>query len=485
MAKISSSFKLGKSQRELDFIDIDPNKDLGVYINPFTLSTRVDPFSVGSTRIIRGFFQHNIELVRAGKESLARENFRHLNEPNETCLGMSKKKPSGKGMGSINTDDLFESIKNSEAVRSGLLEDIEDTAIFIPTIGKDKVSDMTTNIMRSLLIRYTQDQCKLLDIPLTKDVPSGFFWDQTRFLWREELTEMLVIKGKKILLVPKGIASYVKEFNASKYHRAHALVFLQGDHIRRKTPLVQRTYNKNGSVNRIFVTKKSLIENELPENKLLLTDFTLKHPEIFKAFRDTAVAKIKPIANSELEDIDEKELIDYLVRQLRSIKPGAAGAHKYHSLMKGILEFIFYPNLINPCKEKEINEGRKRIDLTFDNGAPRSGFFYRLQHSMGIPCPYILVECKNYSDDLENPELDQMVGRFAPNRGKFGIIVCRTIAKKELFMSRCTDSYKAQHGLIVPITDDDIINILSKIKEGISHPEEEILSDLARKIALQ
>ena len=42
---------------------------------------------------------------------------------------------------------------------------------------------------------------------------------------------------KKYFLVPKGIVSYVKEFDVSKYHRHHALEFLQEDHLRRNTRL--------------------------------------------------------------------------------------------------------------------------------------------------------------------------------------------------------------------------------------------------------
>jgi hypothetical protein len=75
-----------------------------------------------------------------------------------------------------------------------------------------------------------------------------------------------------------------------------------------------------------------------------------------------------------------------------------------------------------------------------------------------------------------------MVGRLSPNRGKFGIIVCRDIDDEALFIQRCADSYKAQHGLIVPLTDTDIIVILERKKLGTMHYEDEILSDKARLV---
>jgi hypothetical protein len=368
MAKISDIYHLGKTQRELDFVNINPNRDFPVYLNPFVFSTRSDPFSVNATRIIRGFFQHNLDLIRTGQEELARSNFRHLNEPNETCLGMSRRRPRGRGVGEENADDLFESILHSRALATGLVDHLEDTAIFIPGIGRDKVSDMTTNIIRASLIEYTQAQCNLLGIPLTPNVPSGFFWDSVNRRWEQEHTDMLVVRDKKILLVPKGVVSYVKEFTHGKYHQHHALEFLQEDHLRRNTNLVQTTHNKDGSVRRRFVTKKDLKERELPSDKELLLDFTRRHPAVFANFRTETAGDIHAMSDSEFESINVNDLIDHLIHTLRTTAAGPATAAAYHSLMVGILEFIFYPNLINPVKEQEINQGRKRIDISFDNG---------------------------------------------------------------------------------------------------------------------
>jgi hypothetical protein len=483
MAKISQIYnKIGKTQHELDFVDIDINKDFPVYLNPFVFSSRSDPFSIDASRTVRSFFQHNLSLINNGYIKEARSNFSYLNEPNETCLGMSIKKPKGKGIGEMNADDLFNSILNSKALKTGLVDHLEDTAIFIDGIGRDKVSDMTTNIIRLNLIKYTQNQCNLLGIPLTKDVPSGFFWDQTSKKWDQIFTDMLIVNEKLVLLVPKGVVSYVKEFNHNKYFQHHALDFLQDDHLKRNTNLVQTVYDKNGKIKRRFVTKKDLKDKEISGEKQSLVEFTKKYPEIFKNFRNDTKSKIQSISDSDFDSLNINNFVDFLISQLKKIRTGDKGASNYHSLMIGILEFIFYPNLINPIKELEINNGRKRIDISFDNGAPIEGFFYRLQHSFNIPCPYIFIECKNYTKDIKNPELDQMIGRFSPNRGKFGIIVCRSIDNEDLFINRCADSYKDQHGLIIPITDEDIINILEKRKSGNNHFEDEILSDKARKI---
>ena len=162
---------------------------------------------------------------------------------------------------------------------------------------------------------------------------------------------------------------------------------------------------------------------------------------------------------------------------------GAEYATRYHRLVLGILELIFYPTLISPEIEKEIHDGRKRIDITFDNAA-KDGFFYRLQWNNNINCQFIIVECKNYSREINNPELDQITGRFSPNRGRFGLIVCRSISDFNRFIKKCSDTHKDNRGVVIPLIDEDLISVLKALKNREENPMEKLLSDRFRKIAL-
>ncbi len=100
------------------------------------------------------------------------------------------------------------------------------------------------------------------------------------------------------------------------------------------------------------------------------------------------------------------------------------------------------------------------------NNIANSGFFNRLHLANKIFCPYVFIECKNYGKDIANPEIDQLSGRFGFNKGKFGILMCRTIIDKKLLYQRCSDTFKDDRGLIIPLDDNDVISLLESFKSS-------------------
>jgi hypothetical protein len=471
--KISQLFELEKSQAELDFIDIDTKRDTPLFLDPFFLSKRSDPWSMRATRALQSFFQTLIDLIKAEKKSEARKLFEHLHEPNATCLGLSSADPEGKGVGSGDSEKIFINLINSKAIQSGLLQDIEDNILFVENFGKDKLSDMTTNIIKKHLIEYTQNQCQLHGVPLTANIVSGYFWNTESQQWDTEYTDMLVVEDRPILLIPKGIVSFSKEYTPGRYYRHFILNFLQKQALDIKSALIR--HYRDGTP---YVNKKDL-EAAHPMTKEFLRNFTLKYPEVLTNFKDGT--KIVSIRNQDIVDINIEQISENLGSQLISIPFGNQHASAFHNKIIGVLELIFYPHLINPKKEGEIHNGRKRIDIVFDNAA-MWGIFQRLNANTITRCPYIFVECKNYSSDPSNPELDQLAGRFGYARGQVGILVCRKFDNKPLFVDRCRDTYKDGRGLIIPLEDQDIINLLDNHNERDDTFFETYFSDSIRQI---
>lgn len=303
--RISQIFDLKKTQHELDFVDVDIDVDTPLFLDPYFIAKSDFPIAFEAHLSLRTFFECLLLALRENRLADAQELFSHLGETNEICLGFSQTKPQGKGMGPSDALRIFKSLRESRALQTGIMEDIEDFRLFVDNVDKDKMSDMTANIIKKQLIQYTQSQCALWNIPLTNDTPSGYYWNRSTNSWENSYTSMLVVNGRKILLVPKRIVSFSTEYAPQKYMQHFVLNFLQHEQLQLNGPLVQRRKDKHRTP---YVTKKSVKENEKIADtidKKWLSEFTEKHPDVFSDFRQRTKSKISPVKNTDIlqEDI--------------------------------------------------------------------------------------------------------------------------------------------------------------------------------------
>ena len=476
--KISERLGIEKTQFELDFVDIDIDGDLPLFIDPIYISKANTPMINKMYSTLSNFFDYLMELINIGNITEARNVFLNLNEVNDIHLGLSKNRARGNGIGEIYQKDIFDNILLTAQKHEGLLNKIQDIKIFVQGIDRDRVSDMVANIIKKELINYTKQQCEINNIPLTSGVQTGFFWDPLKRSWENTLDDILIIDGKRIILVPRLIVSYAKEYTAAKFVQHFALNYLQEQNIINNTSLVQRYTNKKGKT-RVWVTKDSIRKKEKKDGKKIdkewIANFAQKNPKIFNDFGEE-MRKIKVVDDINTEGIDKIDIAKFLKKKLGKLNVGTENASKYHDLILGILEFLFYPNLSNPRKETPIHERRKRIDITFENSA-ENGFFHKLPALYQIPSSLIMVECKNYREDIGNPEVDQLSGRFSVNRGKFGMLLFRNINNEELIMNRCKDLCADKSEVIIPLMDTDLNKALDSIIDNTEDNIESIISN--------
>lgn len=459
LTRFSEYFELNKFQAELDFVDIFIEDDTQLFIDPYVFKVRDDAWSVECNNLIVDFFNTVVQVIRNKDNTYARTLLEQLNEPKETHLGVSRGSVSGKGVSGKQADDLYLKLRDSKAVKTGHLKDLSDCELMIPGIGFDKVSDITTNIIREKLITYTQAQCNLHGIPM-RNTPSGKIWSPAEKRWQNgKYTLLPVANGKKIILVPKYIVVFRPSLSSQELYNHEILEYIQAEHIAAMSSLVEVLRSGKRRV-----TKKSI--KELPEysmSKEFIYDFCNKHPDVISDYKKRKGKQATKIA--DINDIDEGFIAKQLIERLQSIKPGSADATNYHNLSIGILEFLFFPHLMYPQKEHEVHSGRKRIDITFHN-ASTGGFWSGLRTSPTLAASTIMIECKNYKNDIKNPELDQLSGRFSNLRGWFGVLFSRHFDKKDLFVERCKDTAKDGRGVILCLDDEDIVHFLSLIQEG-------------------
>lgn len=383
-----------------------------------------------------------------------------LSEPKETRLGLSSVGFRGNGIGRIQANTLYKKLKQSKAIATGNVTDLSDCELMIEGIGFDKISDITTNIIRHYLIEYTQNQCYLHNIEMV-EYPLGPIWDENNKKWSNgKFYKLPIFKNQPILLVPKYVVVKNPFLSSSDFYNHEILPFLQTQHLEAGSSLVYTL--KSG---RRVVYKRDLRKRpEYRQSKNFIYEFCSKYPDLIKEYKGKKIKSKFHIYDYSCEE-EEKEIACSLIKKLNSISPGSENATKFHNYCIGVLEFLFYPHLKNPIKEHEINEGRKRIDMTFYNSA-QEGLFYDLKISPKTYSNFIMIECKNYSHDLKNPEFDQISGRYSHTMGWFGILVGRTFDNKKAVMKTCIDTAKAGRGIILPLCDEDIIHMLEHVQEG-------------------
>lgn len=470
----SKAFDLGKSQAELDFVDVPLNTDIPLFVDPFAISQRPERWSQQCHRTLVAFFQRIVDAIRAGRDQQALELLSHLQEPNETRLGLSKGRPAGAGIGRFQANQLYNALKDSSAVKTGFLSSLEECELMVEGIGWDKLSDLTTNIIRGHLLEYTKSQCELHGIPTTPVATAPHF-DLATMQWVSRYADLPVHAESPIVLVPKVIARHQPAYEHPQYYRHFVLTYLQAEAIEASSSLVRTL--KDG---RRVVYKKDL-SAKYPCTKEFLYEFSRDHPDVLARYREDLKILEKKGPAHVIGPDDESLIAAALSNVLSSIPAGGADASSYHKLMVGVVEFLFFPQLLYPTKEQEIHEGRKRIDIAMENGA-RAGIFYRLHDVRKLPCPYVFFECKNYVTEVANPELDQLSGRFGVNRGKFGFLCCRHFEDRELFVKRCRDTLNDDRGLIIPL-DDKVVGRLLVLVEKHKRPEmEQVLSEMVAEI---
>lgn len=458
--RVSNYFKLGGGQDALDFVDVDVQGDDPLFIDPRAMRTVHTPWTDECVTLLQDFFSTVLNAIRAGNHGRARALLRQLREPNETHLGLSRGRSRGRALGPQSSRDVWDALLGSEAIKSGLLEDLEETVLMIEGISFDIVSDMATNVIRQPLIRFTQEMSAKHSIP-TRQVGSGPMWDPAKHEWFQQYERLPVATSGKLLLVPKIIVRKKLEYRPDDYFQHYVLEFLIEEELASNTQLVYLLKDGTPRVN-----KKDLVA-KYGRGKQVAVEITKQHPEILARYR---AAKRRKAGYS----LDHDELAeqmpgattpdwDALLAAVTEVKKGKAGADDYHRAIEALLRALFHPDLVWPEREVRIHEGRKRIDLTFANQAQRGFFRWVAQHQ---PAMYLLIECKNYTGDPGNPELDQISSRFSPSRGKVGLLLCRAFKDKSLFLKRCRDTANDQRGFVIALDDDDLRALVAARRDG-------------------
>ncbi|CAA0264231.1 hypothetical protein [Acinetobacter baumannii] len=461
--KISEKFNLGLTQAYLDFVDIDLDTDLEVFVDPTALRDLESQWGHACASLVQQYFTTVLDYIKNQEHDKAKVLLSNLKERNEFHIGYSSGKSRGSAFGSKSADLVWDALCKSKAATTGLLKDLEDSCLLIEGVGRDMISDAVCNIIRPKLIEYTQDMCRYYGIPLYPNINSGPVWNNQTKRWVSSFVELPIADGQTFLLIPKNIVRRKISYDFNEYYRHYILEELRLEHIRSGSSLVY--FLKNGAPR---VNKKDLIK-KYGQTKKSGIDQTIGREHIFEKYKsDKANSPKPPLSNEQLAEVQNLPEIDWdaLINELKSIPKGKKHADAYEKTIEKILTALFYPNLNYPNKQYNIHNGRKRVDLVYNNES-KSGFFHWL--TLHYPSSFIFIECKNYTNKISNPEIDQLSGRFSLHRGKIGLLVFRDSDNNELLEERCKDTAQDERGFMIALSDNDIIQLIEDYRAASPH----------------
>ena len=194
-------------------IDISLVNDLPLFIDPFLLFNSEDE----GLRKIHGemiryiiFLRNEVERHSSFDEGMLKAWFL-FSEVKQTWLGFSKTGNSGRGLGPGFAKGLYENLGKAfrdfgeeELLRS---PHIEKLCLINPSVGKDGISDFTTNFAKGFLAEYTQAFAKehIAEKKLaTVVVPKARFNYETKS-WMPLECRLHVFNGDYVLLTPRRI----------------------------------------------------------------------------------------------------------------------------------------------------------------------------------------------------------------------------------------------------------------------------------------
>jgi len=198
-------------------------------------------------------------------------------------------------------------------------------------ISHDKISDLTTNILRGHLVEYTNAQCWLHSIQ-SQNVPINPIFNTDTMEWEDAYVDLPVWRGRPILLVPKSAVRYSPAYQHARYYQHYVLNFLKARELNNPaSALVRVMRNERKKTERRVVLKKDLAAL-YPRAKEFLFQFSRDNPAVLREYKDDLKRMEATDSASDVDTDDETVIAEVLATVLQQTDPGSEHASAYHRL---------------------------------------------------------------------------------------------------------------------------------------------------------
>ena len=263
------------------YINIELDTDNELFLDPYLIYLGKDEMSNRCSNRIVNYFSQLLKSAEHNNDNLGEYLVKYLQENNEVRLGYSQSKPCGKGFGKNKGLELYNNIKNSKAIKSGLVKDIFDASIMVENVGYDKISDMTICIILEELINFTQSICLEHNIQMQQVKLNRPVWSDEKNKWIQiDKVNLPCHNGTPIILIP---SNYAKSKLIYTYIRFYNMQMM---------PYYEKYARNNPSAGLVRILKrgtipaKGKIRKAFPCVKPNVLDFIHKNPSEYLSYKE-------------------------------------------------------------------------------------------------------------------------------------------------------------------------------------------------------
>lgn len=129
----------------------------------------------------------------------------------------------------------------------GLVTQLGDLHLWTPNFGYDRLSDLTTNIIREVLYDYTLEQYKRWGIELCgARTTASATWNSATHRWEVREFPELLSDGFRTLLVPKAFVGRSMLSSPGQLLQKYALSYRQREHLDERSSLCHKKTDRKG-----------------------------------------------------------------------------------------------------------------------------------------------------------------------------------------------------------------------------------------------
>lgn len=219
-------------------LDVDCDNPKVLDAHAIRLLAQPQPYAQSAIRCFDTFFDtisRGAMATNAATQNHAENLLKQFEEPWETRLGMAANGFAGHG----GSDDVGSWIWDAMCtdlevlLRVGVLKHLEELPLFVPGIGNDITSDITTRIIFGPLADFTADMLVQFPEFTAGSHQVGNFqrqvWDPNNRTWTQKTVMLPLVDDKPLLLIPANWVRDTLLMHAGRFYETSVLSYVQDE----------------------------------------------------------------------------------------------------------------------------------------------------------------------------------------------------------------------------------------------------------------